>query len=739
MSSAADARINRGEGLLDLRVLIHGTSPSVHYAAWILSRLGATVLRVGTVAGGTHVRAYLDSDIPELSPGTDADAAVAAAELIIGDAATPWGKASRGAATVLVEAGFTGPEYDGLPESELLLTAAGGAAIYTRDETGMPVYGFGRRYLYVTGLYASIAGLAQVYGRSDAAHPQVTVNALESVVSVLPYASLQFAYNGTTETIEHSGPRFMCHCRDGHIVIYSGGAWPAQAAMLGRDDLVDDERFAATANRFAHADELASLFDAWSAQRTVAEAMEAARMTSVAVAPASTPDDILGDEQLARYQAWTDLNADGCSGRVPRAPYVVDMRPVAPFVEQPDAPGALPLAGVRLLDLTHVWSGPMATRVLGALGAEVFKIEGPRRRDFLRGSGTADVPRRYPGQEFGVDPHNRNAWFNTQNTDKRSVVVDLKSERGVEAIQALAARCDAVISNMRPGALERCGLAGPSLDRASPGAVLVEMPGYGNDGPMRDFAGYGAQFEAFAGAAPLGGTRQAPLITGYALADPAAGLHAALAAVAALLCRRKSGRVPRIQAIQRDGMLALMGEYYFASTSGSPVMPGLNEADEHGVHGVVASGGRYIAIDATGEAAIAALATWHGDQSEHDLAGLQRWCAEQPDAFQAATELRIAGIPAVVVKDSSEVFEDPALRQNGYFVPLQHPRVGLHDHPSLPFVRAAGRFGPRTPAPTFGADTQDVLEHVAGLDESSISALIDAGIVSYLPNNHFIY
>ena len=98
----------------------------------------------------------------------------------------------------------------------------------------MPVYGFGRRYLYLTGLYAAIAGLAQVYGRTNVAHPQVTVNALESVVSLLPYASLQFAYNGTTETIEHSGPRFMCRCQDGHIVIYSGGAWPAQAAMLGQ-------------------------------------------------------------------------------------------------------------------------------------------------------------------------------------------------------------------------------------------------------------------------------------------------------------------------------------------------------------------------------------------------------------------------------------------------------------------------------------------------------------------------
>ena len=235
-------------------------------------------------------------------------------------------------------------------------------------------------------------------------------------------------------------------------------------------------------------------------------------MTSVAVAPASTPDDALVDEQLARYQAWTDLTDNGRSGRVPRAPYVVEMRPVAPFSDHEAAPEELPLAGVRLLDLTHVWSGPMATRVLGALGAEVYKVEGPNRRDFLRGSGTEDVPRRYPDQKFGADPYNRNAWFNTQNTDKRSVVVDLKSEIGVEAVQSLAAQCDVVISNMRPGALERCGLAGPALDKTNPSAVLIEMPGYGNDGRCATSLADGAQFEAFAGAAPLGGSSR-PLLS----------------------------------------------------------------------------------------------------------------------------------------------------------------------------------------------------------------------------------
>ena len=155
-------------------------------------------------------------------------------------------------------------------------------------------------------------------------------------------------------------------------------------------------------------------------------------------------------------------------------------RPVArPPVARP--PGASPaegrpLEGVRIIDLTSAWAGPMATRVLAALGADVVKIEGPARLDDWRGAASGGPPDRYPDFTPGDRPYDRHFQFNTQNHDKRSLVLDLKSSAGRDVARRLIAGADVVMANFSVGTLDRMGLGWAEVSQVAPAAILVEMP-----------------------------------------------------------------------------------------------------------------------------------------------------------------------------------------------------------------------------------------------------------------------
>lgn len=182
-----------------------------------------------------------------------------------------------------------------------------------------------------------------------------------------------------------------------------------------------------------------------------------------------------------------------------------------------------PLHDIRVLDFTHVWSGPMGTRALAALGAEVIKVEGPERPDMLRGVRAVGVTSRFPDFFPGENARDRNAWFNTQNTDKYGITLDIKDPRGLELVREIAATSQVFIANYRPGVLSRIGLGEDALREVRPDLIYAEMPGYGEDGPMAGMQAYGAQFEANSGAAAITGGDGPPLLTGYALGDAVAG------------------------------------------------------------------------------------------------------------------------------------------------------------------------------------------------------------------------
>jgi crotonobetainyl-CoA:carnitine CoA-transferase CaiB-like acyl-CoA transferase len=219
-----------------------------------------------------------------------------------------------------------------------------------------------------------------------------------------------------------------------------------------------------------------------------------------------------------------------------------------------------PLAGIRILDFTRVLAGPFATMMLGDLGAEIIKIERPGKGDDSRYSGP---------KANGESTH-----FITANRNKKSVVLDLKNPEGVRVARELAAKCDVVIENFRPGVIARLGLDYDALREVNPSLVVCSISGFGAYGPMRDRPAFDVIAQAMTGAMSVTGhPGQPPSRLGVAMGDLAGGLYAIIAILAGLRERSVTGNGTAIDIGMYDSMLGLM-HYYLTDYFLTGVDPG---------------------------------------------------------------------------------------------------------------------------------------------------------------------
>ena len=208
--------------------------------------------------------------------------------------------------------------------------------------------------------------------------------------------------------------------------------------------------------------------------------------------------------------------------------------------------GAGALAGLRVLDVSTLFAGPMAAMHLGDLGAQVIKIEHPRRPDPSRGHGP---------QKDG-----QNLWWKTLGRNKRTVNLDLSQSAGQDLLVQLAATADIMIENFRPDTLERWNLGYERLSAGNPGLILARVTGFGQIGPYRRRPGFGTLAEAMSGFASLTGEPDGPpTLPPFGLADGVASLATAYAVMAALYARTQTGLGQIIDLAIVEPMLAMLG------------------------------------------------------------------------------------------------------------------------------------------------------------------------------------
>lgn len=387
-----------------------------------------------------------------------------------------------------------------------------------------------------------------------------------------------------------------------------------------------------------------------------------------------------------------------------------------------------PLEGVTIVDFSRVMAGPMATQILSELGAEVIKIERP---------GTGDEAR---GWEPRL-PKGESAYFFTFNRGKRSVTLDLKSERGRELARQLATRADVVVENFLPGSMKKWGLDYATLSAANPRLVYVSNTGFGQEGPYRDRNGYDTVFQALSGVMALtGDPDRGPAKVGVPFADLTSGLWIAISILTGLMGRASTGRGCRMDVAMLDiqvSLLTIAAARFFA-TGEEPRRAGTEHPGRVPSSAFQCRDGKWLHISASdqhwdGICKVLSLDALANDPELKKNAGRVARRAEVSAAMTAAMAkqdreplaraLRAAGVPAGEVNSVSEILSDPHMQAREMVGRFCHPREGEFPALRTP-LRIEGYDDPAiaTP-PLLGADTDDVLRKMLGLDEAEIAAL----------------
>jgi crotonobetainyl-CoA:carnitine CoA-transferase CaiB-like acyl-CoA transferase len=408
---------------------------------------------------------------------------------------------------------------------------------------------------------------------------------------------------------------------------------------------------------------------------------------------------------------------------------------------------------VRVLDLSRVWAGPLATRILGDLGADVIRVEaigahGPRRVP----EAVVHRSRRYPENQAGERPWNREGMYNKFNRNKRAVTLQLDTPRGKAVFEQLVVTSDIVIENYSPRVMPQLGLGYNRLRELNPGIIYIGMPGYGWSGPARDWVAYGTTLEPGAGLSSLMGyAGSGPYKSGVAWADPVAGLNAAAALLVALWDRRADadGRGQAIELAQLEAMIGFIGEEVLAAQARGSNRPRLgNRHPEYAPRGCYPCAGddRWIAISMTDDAAWGALcaeagfdakrAALRGDEriEMHDAldAEIARWTARH-DQIELMHRLQARGVAACAVLDARDLVEDPHLAARGFFVTITHPDAGTYPFPGQPIHLSETPATFRRPAPGLGEHNREVLGGLLGMTDAELEELHAAGVIADQP------
>ena len=805
-----------GSDLAGVRVLEIGELVSAPYAAKLLADLGADVIKVEPPGGdrarqrgpfrdgpdpnasglflglNTGKRSVVvppagpDGDPPErlteplamadivitnlghaelLALGVDLDELVVRRPEVVICSITPFGR--------------TGPRA-GWTAEELTVAHAGGWAYQcpgTSDRPDLPPLKVsGHQTDFHAGVAGAMTSLAAFHRASGSGIGElIDLSTMAHTVGMLEAAFIAASYLDADPNRLGSrllNPWGIFPCADGLIflVTVEQDQWERLVGLMGNPEWATTGLFDSAELRLENEDLLSLYLEAWTREHTVTELWHKGQAERICFAPVLTMADMARQEHLRARGFLVDvahpaagvvahLGAPFRSTGLSRGP----LRP-APLLDQAAAPTfgpgrerrptttttTRPLEGVRVLDLSWVWAGPYATMHLGFLGAEVIKIESSRR---------PGLGRRLALHPPDVDPTlNTSAYFNQWEQGKLSCELDLSNPEAVAIVRRLVAECDVVVENFATGVMDRLGLGYDVLRTINPGVIVASVSGYGSDGPLATYMGYGPTTGPLSGLTSLTGYPGGPPEElGVSFGDPASGIMAAFAVCAALTARDRSGvgayldialwEATASNAVEgwmgwalgadqpersgnRDPMMAPHGCYRTAPEPG----------DSDGDH---ADPGRWISIACRSDAQWRALAS-HIDRAlldddrfatsaarkanEDELdAIIAGWTAGR-DRWALTAELQASGVAAHPSMSPQDLLADEHLRARGFIELLDHPEVGRRAHTGVPWRLTNAPDGVTAPAPTVGQHTADVLERLLGLDATTIDDLRRRGI-----------
>jgi len=697
--------MREGAPLAGVRVVERACDLPARYAGFLLAELGADVVRLDA---GEPRHPVLDRR-KRTKCFDGFDAAIQAADAVVAD--RPLAEPARGSLVWCDVSGWgaNGPRRDD-PYDEALVTALAGIQTFQWSWSGRPVWLATPLVGHLAGMLAALGIVTALYARRRGAPGQrLSVSALDAAFTLNCGRFVVAAgFQGSlSEQGDPHGPYptyAIYETRDGWLFVgaLTTAFWVNVATCIDRVDLLADPRLPETPMTPGTPESKRIIRDALAAAfrtRTTGEWIERLRGGDVPCGPVLTRAECLRDP-AARAGAHAvavedpELGTTWQPGRpADFAERDVLASPAAPPRPAPTPPNGRPLDGVRVIDFTSFIAGPFCPRLLADLGAEVLKIETPA------------------GDLFRLVQYGFVGW----NRGKRSVVLDLKTPGGLDAMRALVATSDALVDNVRAGVMERLGLDDATVFALRPDLVRLSITGYGRTGPDASRPGFDPVFQARCGLMRAQGGTDEPVVHTIAYNDYCAGALGALATVAALYARDAGGRAQRVDvSLFRTGLVDQASAMLLAAGV-EPESPGgrdhLGPAASRRLY-ECADG--WICVSASGEAARRALASHaHVDLGDDAPAGGAAAALERAFAARPRTdvlgELARAGVPAAPCLRFPELLADPQVAANGCLVEVADEQLGpvVMAGPAIRFERTPMAF--EAGAPRLGADTDMVL------------------------------
>lgn len=683
----------------------------------------------------------------------------------------------RAVVAVIEPYGSTGPNRD-RAATELTILAESGYLDLCGDPDRLPVRPYGYQAYRLAGLHAALASLsARRMARRTGQGCMIDVSVQESLLFCLGGAAAWFQHTGepyvrARSRVAHSiararYPGNLLRCSDGLIFMNTGHNQESVAILLGEPSVGSQELWDTAA---ARGDELDALCEQWTTTVTRAEASDLGQELRVGIAPVLSPQEVLDNPHLAEREFFVSMPGNGTSVRVPGAPVRMSQsawvtkgpptlgeqtdavlgdlgagdRPVEPVVRS----GKLPLAGVRVLDVTEYVAGPLATQALVSLGAEVIKIERPYLSDH-RQQMYGPIPDPLPGAPD--EPWNRVLWFNELNRGKTGIALDLSHPEGADIFRRLAAISDVVIDNFSARVMPNLGLDYDRLRSVNPSIISVSISGYGATGPWANWIASGPSIDSATGMAWLTGYPDGgPLRPGNFNPDIIAGLMAAYTIVVALEHRDRNGLGQRIDLSMVESVAHFLGEALIATAAGAAVEERQGNQEPEGVpSGVYPTGdGRAVALSVTSDAAWRALAKAVGEETlplpadataeerrarHAELDGaIEAWTSAQ-SLTDIAAALDACNVAYGAVRTSSDLHEDPHLAERGALSKVAELQIEETLYPRFAWLIDGVEDPASAPAHLYGQHSVAVFKDMVGLTDDEVQSLYDNGVSKEAP------
>ncbi len=655
--------------------------------------------------------------------------------------------------------GLTGPYCDYLGNN-IVAEAMGGLSYIQGDNAKPPSMSACEQAAFLASVQAVFGALMALWERRRSGQGQLVEASIQDVLANLYFLLVNYGmWSDIPYRIGASNfmpPNGYYPCQDGHVFIAAlmPGLWEKLV------DFVDDPRLKDPALQDANfrnehpelVDPILREFTAQYARWPLTKALQA---HGVPAAPWSSVADVATNEHLNERGFFVDfeqppfgnMRSSGPLFRAGASPLRI-RRPAPqlgehqeevlaeltprhqPLATPPATHRTLPLSGVRVLDLSRAWAGPYGTRYLADFGADVIKVESAK---------------------FGDPREPDNPSYGEVNRNKRPITLNFQTPEGQALLKRLVAISDVVVENFSPRVMAKYGLDYEQLCEVRPDLIMVSLPGYGSFGPHRNFVSFGGPLMAYTGMALLWGYPDSPPDARVKAAQPdyISSTTQAMAITAALLHRARTGQGQYIEIAQVETAIATMETAYLDYFANGAIAEPRGNRDPNAVpQGCYPCLGNeaWCVISCTTDAQWQALVTLMEDESlakDPDLKTAEgRWArhdelddrisawSREWTPYQLMRELQAVGVPAGMIQTAEDLWRDPHLRTRNYMVKMEHPDLGVVDHPGMTVKLHETPGQIQRPVGRLGEANDAVFRGLLGLSPDEISRLAEAGVIA---------